>query len=105
MFKKCCVCFLVLLFSCSSVYSKSNVGEGASLLVFSKTKGYRHKSIPAGKQLIQDIANTHGFKVHFSEDARIFNPKDLNGFDAVLFLNTTGDILNEAQQKAFELYI
>ena len=87
------------------VYSKSDVGEGALLLVFSKTKGYRHKSIPAGKQLIQDITNTHGFKVHFSEDARIFNPKDLNGFDAVLFLNTTGDILNEAQQKALKDYI
>jgi len=76
-----------------------------TLLVFSKTAGYRHPSISAGKELLQTLATDHAFTVQFSEDATIFTDAALADFDGVLFLNTTGDFLNDEQQAAFERFI
>ena len=75
------------------------------LLVFSKTVGFRHSSIPAGIQMIREIGSLDGFDVEQSEDASIFTDENLATFDAVVFLSTTGDILNGAQQAAFERFI
>lgn len=75
------------------------------VLVFSKTAGFRHASIPAGIEAIQAIGAERGFEVVASEDAGLFTDQGLEGFDAVVFLSTTGDILNEDQQAAFERFI
>ncbi|MEO1451102.1 MAG: ThuA domain-containing protein, partial [Bacteroidota bacterium] len=40
-----------------------------------------------------------------SEDASAFTAENLEQFDAIIFLNTTGNILNAAQQTAFEEFI
>ena len=45
------------------------------------------------------------WKVDTTEDASYFTYKKLKKYDAVVFLNTTGDILNNEQQAAFEKYI
>lgn len=79
--------------------------KGARVLVMSKTAGYRHASIPAGQKALLDIAREQGFTVTFTEDAAQFNDGNLGQFDAVVFLNTTGDILDPAQQASFERYI
>jgi cytochrome c len=75
------------------------------ILVFSKTDGFRHASIAAGKTALTKMATEKGFKVQFSEDGSIFQESTLKPFHAVIFLSTTGDILNPAQQNAFERYI
>lgn len=75
------------------------------VLVFSKTGGFRHDSIPDGIQMIKDLAAERGFRVEATEDAAIFNEKRLSEVDTVVFLSTTGDILNSDQQEAFEKYI
>ena len=75
------------------------------LLVFSKTTGFRHDSIPAGQKAIREIAAEHGFTATFSEDASLFTPAKLASFDAVVFLNTTGDILDAGQKAAFQGFI
>jgi type 1 glutamine amidotransferase len=79
--------------------------QGARILVMSKTSGYRHASIPAGQNTLLDIAREQGFTVTFSEDAARFNDEELGQFDAVVFLSTTGDILDPIQQASFERYI
>ena len=79
--------------------------QGARILVMSKTAGYRHASIPAGQAALLDLARQEGFTVTFTEDAAQFNDGDLGKFDAVVFLNTTGDILDPAQQASFKRYI
>ncbi|MEV1004565.1 ThuA domain-containing protein [Nonomuraea sp. NPDC050202] len=73
------------------------------VLVFSKTAGFRHDSIPAGIQAVRDLGAAHGFTVTATEDARAF--ADLSGYEAVIFLNTTGDVLDPTQQAAFQTYI
>src|SRR4029078_4559823 len=74
-------------------------------LVFSKTEGFRHASIEAGKAALTKMASEKGFTVEFTEDAAAFNTPNLKKYNAVVFLNTTGDVLNETQQLEFERYI
>jgi type 1 glutamine amidotransferase len=75
------------------------------VLVFSKTAGFRHDSIPAGTQAIRDLGAANGFTVTATEDAAAFTTGNLAQYEAVVFLNTTGDVLNAAQQTAFEGYV
>jgi len=76
-----------------------------NLLVFSKTAAFRHASIDAGKKALAKMATEKGFNVTFTEDAEAFNETDLKKYNAVLFLNTTGDVLNDKQQAVFERFI
>ncbi|MFJ8673883.1 ThuA domain-containing protein [Streptomyces sp. NPDC093589] len=75
------------------------------VLVFSKTAGFRHDSLPDGIAAVKDLGAQHGFAVDATEDAGTFNDTDLARYDAVVFLSTTGDVLDSAQQTAFERYI
>lgn len=86
------------LFSCSES-SKIN------LLVFSKTEAFRHESIEAGKEALSKMAKEKGFNVSFTEDAEQFHESNLKEYHTVVFLNTTGNVLNDEQQNAFERYI
>ncbi|MBR8740968.1 ThuA domain-containing protein [Nocardiopsis sp. MG754419] len=74
-------------------------------LIFSKTTGFRHDSIPHGVALYEALAEEHGFETEHTEDADVFNDEDLARFDAVIWLSTTGDVLDEDQQAAFENYV
>lgn len=78
---------------------------GARVLVFTKTAGFRHGSIDAGVAMFQAVGDRLAVRVTHSEDAGLFTPESLTNFDAVVFLNTTGDVLNDPQQEAFEAYI
>ena len=80
----------------------STSGQDLRVLVFSKTAGFRHDSIPAGIAAIQSLAPQHCFAVETTEDASQFNPTNLARFRVVVFLCTTGDVLDPAQQFAFE---
>ncbi|MGW6277717.1 ThuA domain-containing protein [Kribbella sp. NPDC055071] len=75
------------------------------VLVFSKTAGFRHDSIPAGIQAIRELGAANGFTVTATEDSTVFTTAQLGAYKAVVFLSTTGDILNDAQQTAFQSYI
>lgn len=75
------------------------------VLVFTKTTGFRHDSIPDGVALIQSLGAAHGFGVDVSENAGLFTPQSLSAYRAVIFLNTTGEVLNASQQAAFESYV
>jgi len=75
------------------------------ILVFSRTEGFRHDSIPAGLAAIRRIGRQEGFAVDATEDPAWFEDTRLSSYDAVVFLSTTGDVLNESEQAAFERFI
>ena len=75
------------------------------ILVFSKTGGFRHSSIPTGIQTLRDLGTQLGYGVDATEDSTRFSESGLAPYAAVVFMSTTGDILNEAQQAAFEKFI
>ncbi|WP_433127336.1 ThuA domain-containing protein [Micromonospora sp. CA-240977] len=76
-----------------------------SVLVFSKTAGFRHDSIPTGIAAIQKLGADNGFTVDASEDGAAFSDANLAKYKAVIWLSTTGDVLNAEQQAAFERYV
>jgi cytochrome c len=73
--------------------------------VFTKTAGFRHDSIPAAIAAVQQLGAANGFGVDQTEDAGAFTDSNLARYPAVMFLLTTGDVLNDAQQAAFQRYI
>lgn len=75
------------------------------VLVFTKTEGFRHKSIEKGVQALRELGRGNGFIALQSESGEDFTPDNLKNFALVVFLNTTGDVLNDVQQGAFEAYI
>jgi type 1 glutamine amidotransferase len=75
------------------------------VLVFSRHQGYFHRSIPAAIAALHAIAPFHGFTVEATEEPERFTDKALRPFRVVIFLNTTGDVLNAEQQAAFTRYI
>jgi cytochrome c len=75
------------------------------ILVFSKTAGFRHSSIETGIAAVRKIGQEQGFIVDATEDATVFNDANLKRYRAVVFMSTTGDVLDPVQQDAFERYI
>src|SRR5690349_14689473 len=76
------------------------------ILVFSKTAGYRHtSSIQAGKKYIMELGQKNKFTVDTTENADVFTAENLKQYAAVVFLCTTGNVLNDEQQEAFKKYI
>ena len=68
------------------------------VLVFSKTAGFRHGSIPTGVEAMKQMGKSTGaFEVTATEDDSYFEPETLNKFDAVLFLNTTGEVFKSKE--------
>jgi uncharacterized protein len=100
-------CLAAVLIVCSSLFSAPAAqAEQFNVLVFSKTAGWHHDAIPAGVTAIQELGKLHDFGVFWTEDpGRVMNDKELAKYQAVVFLLTTGDVLNDAQQAAFERYI
>lgn len=96
--------YLILLFSLPFLFA-ANTKQKKKILVFSKTAGFRHASIPKGKEALLLMGKQHYIAVDTSEDAAVFTSKNLEQYDAVVFLSTTGDILNNEQQAAFENFI
>lgn len=99
-------CGLVALVMTFGVFlAMPAVSVGPQVLVFSKTAGYRHASIPAAAAAIQQLGLDNGFTVDVSESSAIFNDADLTAYKAVVFMLTTGDVLNLDEQAVFERYI
>jgi len=89
---------LVLLFASCTTREKR-------ILVFSKTKGYHHESIKAGKTAFIKLGEENKFKVDTTDDASVFSEDKLKNYGAVVFLSTTGDVLDQAQQNEFMRFI
>ena len=77
------------------------------ILVFTKTGGFRHKSIPHGVYAIQQLGEKTGaFSIVHSEDPEVFRPANLEQFDAIMMLNTTGEPFEDDERKAaFEGFV
>ncbi|WP_411075641.1 ThuA domain-containing protein [Streptomyces sp. cmx-4-7] len=75
------------------------------VLVFSRTAGFRHSSIAPGIAALRDLGTANNFTVDATEDAQAFTTGNLGQYKAVVFLSTTGDVLNAAQQTVFEQYV
>ena len=83
----------------------SGQSDEIRILIFSKSAGFRHSSIEAGIVALEKLAKKEGYVTEHAEDASIFKEKELKRFNTVIFLNTTGDVLDHNQQANFERFI
>ncbi len=90
---------------CTASVTAAVQGPDFRVLVFTKTAGFRHLSIPDGIALVEALGVEHNFAVDTTENAADFNLSNLQRYAAVIWLSTTGDVLDSSQQAAFEAYI
>lgn len=79
--------------------------QSSKILVFTKTKGWKHSCIPFSIKAIQKLGQENSFSVDTTTNSALFTDQNLQQYQAVIFSNTTGDVLNNEQQAAFERYI
>ncbi|HTJ50205.1 MAG TPA: ThuA domain-containing protein [Cyclobacteriaceae bacterium] len=75
------------------------------ILIFSKTAGYHHESIPDGITAIQKLGKENNIDVDTTSNSEFFNEDTLRKYSAIVFLHTTGNVLNHYQEADFERYI
>jgi type 1 glutamine amidotransferase len=98
-------CFLCLAVVGCLTVSFSFKSRTPKILVFCKTSGFHHNSIAAGIVAIQKLGQENNFAVDTTTDSTKFNEKNLKQYAAVVFLSTTGNVLGDEGQAAFEHYI
>jgi len=75
------------------------------VLIFSRTVGYRHDAIPAALATFMDLQVAGFYQAETAEDPSVFSAENLRRFQVVVFLMTTGDVLDADQQAAFEAWM
>ncbi|MHA7830763.1 MAG: ThuA domain-containing protein [Flagellimonas sp.] len=94
------LCLLFVLVGCE----KKRKGS-PKLLVFSKTMGFKHTSIPSGIAALEKLGQDNGFVIDTTTNGALFTDENLGQYSAVVFLSTTGNVLNASEEAAFERYI
>ena len=106
-----CCCSLILLAPLGIAHARRHKAAAFdrqpdfSVLVFSKTAGFRHASISDGIAAIAELGAQFNFSVVATEDDAQFSDDNLANFAVVVFLNTTGTVLDDAEKAAFMRYI
>lgn len=76
------------------------------ILLFTKTNGFRHRDgITGGAAFLEGAARERGWGIFHTENGAIFNERDLQHFQVVIFLNASGDMLSAEQEAAFETWL
>ncbi|GAC1526941.1 MAG: hypothetical protein NVS3B15_03350 [Sediminibacterium sp.] len=98
---------LFLCLACAALLTLSFVSKKkeSRVLVFSRTLGFHHASIPTGVAAVQKLGEENHFAVDTTTDANLFTTENLKKYAAVIFFSTTGNVLNDEQQEAFRQYI
>lgn len=99
------ILFGILFTTFTFLFISCNNKSKPRVLVFSKTTAFRHASIPFGKAAIQKLGLENGFDVDTTEDATKFNEDSLKKYAAIIFLCTTGNVLDNMEEIAFERFI
>lgn len=81
-------------------------GTRPAVLVFTRTTGYHHASIPAAVAAVQADGRLDGYAVSVTTDPLVFTPAGLRAYRAVVFLLTTGTVLDTAGERdALEQFV
>ncbi|WP_037318516.1 ThuA domain-containing protein [Salegentibacter sp. Hel_I_6] len=98
---------VIFLFSLTTGFSQEDEekGDKKEVLVFYKTDGFWHNSIPTGRDFLLDLGEDHDFEVTTTKDADDFLEDDIQNYDLIIFLNTTGNVFDDEEQEGFKKYI
>lgn len=94
-----------LIMGAGAASPTADPSQTGSILIFTKAEGYVHASIPAATEALSSYARERGWQADHTEQSAVFHPDTLARYRAVVFLNTTGNVLNRRQQSALKNYI
>ncbi|WP_030550700.1 ThuA domain-containing protein [Streptomyces exfoliatus] len=77
----------------------------AHVLIYTRTTGYRHDSIPDGAAALTELAEELGWAAEVTEDPGAFTPERLARCAVVVLISTTGTVLTPEGRDAFEAYL
>ena len=101
-----CTRLLFCSFFLCFLFSNCNQRSGTpKILVFTKAKGYVHASIPGGVQAIVKLGEQHHFDVDTTSDASRFTEDNLKKYAALVFISSTGNLLNGDQKVQLQRYM
>src|SRR6186997_1323194 len=95
---------IILLIQIAFCY-EAKAQKQFKVLLVTTTRGWHHESLHAGVLALKEMGIKNFFEVVLWEDPKGFTDKYLEQFQAVIFLNTTGDIFDSTQQKVMERFI
>lgn len=98
-------CGALLLILPQAASPERSASAKPRILVFTKTAAFRHDSIEVAISAVRELGAANGLTVDATEDSGAFTDASLARYDAVVFLMTTGDVLNGSEQRAFERFI
>jgi uncharacterized protein len=80
--------------------------EQFQVLLFTKSLDFQHLSVPSGVQMFKELSQDNHFGLTWTEQSDFFDDQEqLNSMDVIVFMNTSGDILNDSQRRALQDYI
>jgi type 1 glutamine amidotransferase len=94
--------FLTQLFFCATAFAQQKQFKA---LIVTTTRGWHHESLHSGVLAIQELAKKNFFDAVLFENPNGFTDEFVKQFQVIIFLNTTGDIFDSAQQKVMERFI
>jgi type 1 glutamine amidotransferase len=97
--------FFLMLGACKRSNPDPNQKAMPNVLIFSRTKAFRHECIEPGTIALESYFKTHGIHSMHSEDSSMISDEKLQPFDAIIFFQTTGNILDSFQQIALQKFI
>nr|WP_223183067.1 MULTISPECIES: ThuA domain-containing protein [unclassified Streptomyces] len=74
-------------------------------MIYTRTAGYRHESIPDGAAALAELAAELGLTSEITDDPDVFTPGRLADRAAVALVSTTGNVLTPEGRAAFEAYL
>jgi len=74
-------------------------------LVFSKTAGFRHQSIPNAIVALKKMGTKQVFSVHASEDPKVLAEENLMKYDVLILVSSTGTIFDETTRASLQKFV
>ena len=75
------------------------------MLVLTATEGFRHDSIEPAAAVLEERLTGAGSSVEVTDDPGALTADGLASVDVVVFLSTTGDVLDDEQQDALQSWV
>lgn len=100
--------FLILILLFGSIAHSQSIkmkNNHLKIIVFSKSNGYIHESVPAGITTLNELGAGNGWEIVVTEDSTAFSPENLKQFGLIIFLSVGGHVLNNNEQKAVEQFV
>jgi len=99
------ISMFMLLFGVSAQDNKPEFKDPLNILVLTKTSGFRHSSISEGIKMLYDLSRKQNWVITVTENTSLFSDDFLSKFDVAVFLNPTGDAIDDEGQEAFEKFM